>query len=45
MNEVEQYEFDRQGYLVIEGMLNAEQVASLAAAIDELEEDNYSEDD
>lgn len=38
MNEVEQYEFDRQGYLVIEGMLNAEQVASLAAAIDELEE-------
>ena len=38
MNEIEQYEFDRQGYIIIEDMLNAEQVASLAAVIDELEE-------
>ena len=38
MNEVEQYEFDRQGYVVIENMLTDEQVQSLAAAIDKLEE-------
>ena len=38
MNAVELYEFDRQGYLVIEGMLSPEEVASLAAAVDRLEE-------
>ena len=38
MNEFEKYEFDRLGYLVIEGMLNAEEVASLKTAIDALEE-------
>ena len=38
MNEVEMYEFDRLGYIVIEDMLSADQVASLATAVDELEE-------
>ena len=38
MNEMERYEFDRQGYVVIENMLAATQVASLAAAVDALEE-------
>ncbi|MCB0107895.1 MAG: phytanoyl-CoA dioxygenase family protein, partial [Caldilineaceae bacterium] len=38
MNEIEQYEFDRVGYLVIKEMLSAAEVATLAAAIDELEE-------
>ena len=38
MNEIEQYEFDRLGYIVIDNMLTGEQVASLAAAVDRLEE-------
>lgn len=38
MNEIEQYEFDRLGYIVIEEMLTNDQVASLAAAVDRLEE-------
>ena len=38
MNEIEQYEFDRVGYIVINNMLTGEQVASLAAAVDRLEE-------
>ncbi|MEZ4620875.1 MAG: phytanoyl-CoA dioxygenase family protein [Caldilineaceae bacterium] len=38
MNEIEQYEFDRVGYLVIKEMLTATEVAPLAAAIDALEE-------
>jgi hypothetical protein len=38
MNEIETYEFDRVGYLVIPNMLNAEQVNQLATAIDTLEE-------
>ena len=38
MNEVQRYEFDRQGFLVIEGMLSAAQVARLAEAVDSLEE-------
>ncbi|MDA0338205.1 MAG: phytanoyl-CoA dioxygenase family protein [bacterium] len=38
MNEIEQYEFDRVGYIVIENMLTQDQVASLAAAVDRLEE-------
>ena len=38
MNEIETFEFDRQGYIVIEGLLTAAQVASLAAAVDDLEE-------
>ncbi len=37
MNDVEKYEFDRLGYLVIKQMLSAEQVASLASAVDALE--------
>ena len=37
--EIEQYEFDRQGYLVIEGMLTPREVTVLSAAVvDELEE-------
>ena len=38
MNEIQRYEFDRQGFLVIENMLTAVQVASLTAAVDALEE-------
>ncbi len=38
MNAAELYEFDRQGYLVIEGMLTPGEAASLAAAVDLLEE-------
>ena len=38
MNEIETFEFDRQGYIVIEKLLNETQVAALAAAVDELEE-------
>ena len=37
-NQIERYEFDRQGYVVIKEMLTAEQVASLAASVDALEE-------
>ncbi|MEE2659265.1 MAG: phytanoyl-CoA dioxygenase family protein [Candidatus Latescibacterota bacterium] len=38
MNETEQYEFDRQGYLVLPDMLTPNQVTSLKSAVDELEE-------
>jgi len=38
MNEIEKYEFDRLGYLVIKAMLTPDQVAALRATIDELEE-------
>lgn len=38
MNEIEKYEFDRLGYLVIKEMLTPDQVAVLRATIDELEE-------
>lgn len=38
MNEIEKYEFDRLGYLVIKEMLTPAQVAALRATIDELEE-------
>ncbi len=38
MNAIEQYEFDRLGYLVIPDLLTAEQVKSLSEAIDSLEE-------
>ncbi len=38
MNEIELYEFDRVGYIVIEDMLSAAQVASLATGVDRLEE-------
>lgn len=38
MNDFEQYEFDRLGYLVIKEMLSEAEVASLSATIDELEE-------
>lgn len=38
MHEHELYEFDRLGYLVIPGMLDDEQVASLRHAVDRLEE-------
>ena len=37
MTEFEQYEFDRVGYIVIPDMLDAAQVAGLAAAVDRLE--------
>ena len=37
MNDIEKYEFDRLGYLVIKAMLTPTEVATLAAAIDELE--------
>ena len=39
MNTVEQYEFDRLGYLVIPDLLTADQVKSLSGAIDALEDD------
>ncbi len=39
MNEVELYEFDRQGYIIIEELLTPDEVGSLSAAIDALEED------
>lgn len=38
MTEIERYEFDRQGFIVIENMLTEKQVSSLTAAIDSLEE-------
>ena len=38
MNDIEKYEFDRLGYLVIRGLLTAEQCKALHAAVDELEE-------
>ena len=38
MNEIEKYEFDRQGYLVIKQALTKAQAASMAVAIDELED-------
>ena len=37
MTDIEQYEFDRQGYIVIEQLLNATEVNHLATAVDELE--------
>ena len=39
MNEIEQYEFDRVGYITIPGLLTEDQVGNLAAAIDALEEE------
>ncbi len=38
MNDIETYEFDRLGYIVIKELLSAPEVARLATAIDELEE-------
>jgi len=38
LNEEEAYEFDRQGYIIIKGMLDENQVRSLADAIDALED-------
>src|SRR5690348_7379194 len=38
MNAIEQYEFDRLGYLVIKNMLSRDEVRKLSKAIDELEE-------
>ena len=38
MNEIERYEFDRQGFVVIENLLTTGQIAPLAAAVDALEE-------
>ncbi len=37
MDDIERYEFDRQGYIVIRDMLDSDTVSSLAAAVDELE--------
>ncbi len=37
MNPIEQYEFDRLGYTVIENMLTPEEVASLLTAVEALE--------
>ncbi|MDE2774664.1 MAG: phytanoyl-CoA dioxygenase family protein [Chloroflexota bacterium] len=39
MNDIEQYEFDRLGYLVIPSFLSDAEVSSLSAAIDAAEED------
>ncbi len=39
MNEIEEYEFDRVGYLTIAGLLMDREAASLAAAVDALEEE------
>ena len=38
MNEIEQYEFDRQGFIIIKGFLDADEVAGLSRAIDVIEE-------
>ncbi len=38
MNEIQRYEFDRQGFVVIENLLTKAQAARLAAAVDALEE-------
>jgi hypothetical protein len=38
MTEIEQYEFDRLGYIIIKDMLSPAEVAQLAKAVDELEE-------
>ncbi len=38
MNDVEKYEFDRLGYLVIPNLLSPEQVASLVPVVDGVEE-------
>ena len=38
MNEIDTFEFDRQGYIVIPGLLTEAEVTSLSAAVDELEE-------
>jgi hypothetical protein len=38
MDEVERYEFDRQGFIVIKDMLDTTAVAALAKAVDMLEE-------
>jgi hypothetical protein len=38
MTEIEQYEFDRQGYIVIKNMLTDQEVASLRSTVDVLEE-------
>ena len=39
MNKIEQYEFDRLGYIVIPNLLTEEEVKTLSATIDALEED------
>ena len=38
MNAIEQYEFDRLGYIIIKDFLSPGEVAQLARAVDELEE-------
>jgi phytanoyl-CoA dioxygenase PhyH len=38
VNEIERYEFDRVGYLLIGQLLRPDEVATLSAAVDELEE-------
>ncbi|MBA2481751.1 MAG: phytanoyl-CoA dioxygenase family protein [Planctomycetes bacterium] len=38
MDDAERFEFDRQGYLVIRGLLSAEEVGRLSVAVDKLEE-------
>ncbi len=38
MDTIEQYEFDRQGYIIIPNMLDQEAVAELASAVDSLEQ-------
>jgi hypothetical protein len=38
MNDIEKYEFDRQGFLVLPQFLTPEEIARLAAAIDALED-------
>ena len=38
MNKIEQYEFDRQGYITIKNMLTDAEVQSLREAVDRLEE-------
>jgi len=45
MNEIEKYEFDRLGYIVIPDFLSDDQVKALSAAIDALEEDALAQCD
>ena len=39
MNEIEKYEFDRLGYIVIPGFLSDAEISSLSEAVDAMEED------
>ncbi|MCY3833711.1 MAG: phytanoyl-CoA dioxygenase family protein [Chloroflexi bacterium] len=45
MNEIEKYEFDRLGYIVIPGFLTSQEIERLASAVDAAEEDALAQAD